>query len=76
MKINPHTYGDIAATGGEPHAIGEIWTTVLWDMTWNIIEQDGVINKDIFNATGEGGNSVAYKLVIEGLKLQPCSPGL
>ena len=74
MKINPHTYADIAATGGEPHAIGEIWTTVLWDMTWNIIEQDG-INKDIFNANGEGGNSVAYKLVIEGLKLQPCSPG-
>ena len=74
MTINPHTYADVATSGGEPHNIGEIWTTVLWDMTWNIIETDG-INKDIFNANGEGGNSVAYKLVIEGLKLQPCSPG-
>ena len=43
-------------------------------MTWFIIQQDG-INKDIFNAKGEGGNTVAYKLVIEGMKLQPCSPG-
>jgi hypothetical protein len=43
-------------------------------MTWFIIQQDG-INKNIFNAKGEGGNTVAYKLVIEGMKLQPCSPG-
>ncbi len=74
MTINPHTYADIAATSGEPHGIGEVWTSVLWDMTWNIIEQEG-INKDIFNTNGGGGNSIAYKLVIEGLKLQPCSPG-
>ncbi|MEO8764657.1 MAG: M36 family metallopeptidase [Ginsengibacter sp.] len=73
MTINPHTYADIA-TAVEEHAVGEIWASVLWDMTWNIIEQEG-INKDIFNANGGGGNSVAYKLVIEGLKLQPCSPG-
>ncbi len=59
---------------GEVHYIGEIWASTLWDMTWFIIQQDG-INKDIFNANGEGGNSVAYKLVIEGMKLQPCSPG-
>ncbi len=74
MDINPHTYADIAATGGEPHAIGEIWTAVLWDMTWFIIEDAG-INPDIFNPEAEGGNSIAYKLVMEGMKLQPCSPG-
>lgn len=74
MTINPHTYADVALSGGEEHNIGEVWASVLWDMTWNIIQMDG-INRDIFNAKGEGGNSVAYKLVIEGLKLQPCSPG-
>ncbi len=74
MSIDPHTYADVAAYGGEPHLNGEIWASALWDMTWFIIQQDG-INKNIFNAQGEGGNTVAYKLVIEGMKLQPCSPG-
>jgi len=73
MSINPHTYANVAVFG-EVHYIGEIWASALWDMTWFIIEQDG-INKDIFNAKGEGGNTVAYKLVMTGMKLQPCSPG-
>ena len=73
--IDPHTYADVAATGGEPHAVGEIWASILWDMTWLIIQDENAINKDIFNAWAPGGNSVAYKLVIEGMKLQPCSPG-
>src|SRR6476620_7802437 len=60
--------------GGEPHAVGEIWASILWDMTWFIIQQDG-INPDIFTPNGIGGNSVAYKLVMLGMKLQPCSPG-
>jgi hypothetical protein len=46
----------------------------LWDMTWAIIQNDG-INKNIYNANGTGGNSVALKLVLEGMKLQTCSPG-
>jgi hypothetical protein len=74
MAINPHTYADVATSGGIPHNIGEVWATVLWDMTWNIIQMDG-INRDIFDSKEEGGNSVAFKLVMEGMKLQPCSPG-
>ncbi|WP_018611675.1 M36 family metallopeptidase [Segetibacter koreensis] len=73
MRINPHTYSDLSKSG-EPHYVGEIWASVLWDMTWNIIQMDG-INRDIFNSKGEGGNSIVYKLVMEGMKLQPCSPG-
>ncbi len=75
MTINPHTYADVATSGGEVHAIGEIWTTMLWDMTWDIIQQDGLINTNFFDATAAGGNTVAMKLMYEGLKLQPCSPG-
>lgn len=74
LSINPWTYGDLAGTGGEVHTIGEIWAATLWDMTWNIIQQDG-INANIFNANGTGGNSVALKLMMLGLKLQPCQPG-
>ncbi len=74
LGINPWTYADLAATGGEVHIIGEIWAATLWDMTWNIIQQDG-INSNLYDANGVGGNSVAMKLVMLGLKLQPCQPG-
>ena len=60
---------------GESHNRGEIWCAVLWDMTWNIINQVNSINPNIFDPAGGGGNTIALKLVTEGMKLQPCSPG-
>ncbi len=58
-----------------PHDRGEIWCAALWDMTWNIINQVGAINPNIFNNAGAGGNTIALKLVTEAMKLQPCNPG-
>ncbi len=72
--INPLTYGKMAATGGEVHKIGEIWCATLWDMTWNLISLEG-INTNIFDPSVVGGNTIALKLVIEGMRLQPCRPG-
>jgi hypothetical protein len=60
----------------DKYDIGELWCSTLWDMTWNIIRQSGKIDPNLFNDTGIGGNTVAMKLVIEGMKYQPCSPGL
>ncbi|MBS1744054.1 MAG: M36 family metallopeptidase [Bacteroidetes bacterium] len=74
MSINPWTYANMASTSGEVHVIGEIWCMALWEMTWEMIQQDG-INTNLFNAAGTGGNSAALKLVTEGMRLQPCSPG-
>ena len=76
MSVNPLTYANlgVAPIGIEVHNIGEVWCMALWEMTWGLIQTDG-INPNMFNSTVAGGNSVAYKLVIEGLKLQPCSPG-
>ena len=74
MSINPWTYAMMAGSGGEVHKIGEIWCTALWEMTWEMIAIDG-INPNIFNPSANGGNSAALKLVIEGMRLQPCSPG-
>ena len=74
MSVNPWTYAMMAGSGGEVHKIGEIWCTALWEMTWEMIAMDG-INPNIFNPSATGGNSAALKLVIEGMRLQPCSPG-
>lgn len=71
--INSQVYA--ASIDAETHNRGEIWCAALWDMTWDIINQVGLITPDIHNASGAGGNVIALKLVTEGMKLQPCSPG-
>lgn len=75
--INNRTYGDI--NDGDisvPHGVGFLWATMIWDMNWNLINngvsQSG-LDLDIFNGTG--GNNLALQLVMDGMKLQPCSPG-
>ncbi len=71
MNINPMTYATITSVS-VPHGVGSVWATMLWDMTWLFIDEYG-FDADIYNGTG--GNNKAMEIVIEGLKLQPCSPG-
>ena len=73
MSVNPLTYSNLP-TVVHPHGTGTIWCTVLWDMTWEIIQTAG-INPSLHNISANGGNAIALKLVTEGLRLQPCSPG-
>lgn len=70
MSINPLTYKDIVAQG--VHARGEVWTLALWEMYWLLVEEYG-FNPDLMGETG--GNNIAVKLAIEGMKLTTCSPG-
>ncbi|AEV98072.1 hypothetical protein A4D02_14455 [Niastella koreensis] len=74
MSVNPLTYSNMAANT-EAHAIGEIWCSAIWDMTWNLVQQQNAITPDLYNSTGNGGNIIAMNLVMTGMKLQPCSPG-
>ncbi|MBL0008108.1 MAG: T9SS-dependent M36 family metallopeptidase [Saprospiraceae bacterium] len=71
MSINPLTYGDVANRFG-PHAIGEVWSQTIWDLTWKMIESEG-FDPDWFN--GNAGNHTAMRLVLEGMRLQGCTPG-
>ncbi|MEM0519413.1 M36 family metallopeptidase [Aequorivita flava] len=71
FAVNNHTYDDIK-TMAIPHGVGEVWATMLWDMTWGIIATVP-FDPDVYY--GNGGNNVALAIVTEGLKLQPCSPG-
>jgi hypothetical protein len=73
FAVNNRVYG--ATIPAQVHDRGEIWCATLWDMTWNIINQVGSITPNLYDAAGTGGNVIALKLVTEGMKLQPCSPG-
>lgn len=71
FAVNDLTYDNIK-TLSVPHGVGSVWATMIWDMTWDLIDKYG-FDPDIYNGTG--GNNIAMSLVIEGLKLQPCGPG-
>ncbi|SIR35272.1 T9SS-dependent M36 family metallopeptidase [Pontibacter lucknowensis] len=71
--VNPHTYASTNnAAISQPHGVGFVWSTMLWDMTWALIDKYG-FDADLYN--GKGGNNMAMQLVIDGLKLQACRPG-
>jgi len=72
FAVNNYTYANTNAGVSVPHGIGFVWCTMLWDMTWAFIDQYGY-DPNVY--TGTGGNNIAMNLVIQGLKLQPCSPG-
>ncbi|MCH2023673.1 MAG: T9SS-dependent M36 family metallopeptidase [Saprospiraceae bacterium] len=77
FAINNYTYGhsNNSATISQPHGVGFIFATVLWDLTWALIDYyGGTPDPDLYNGTG--GNNIAMQLVIEALKIQPCSPGM
>ena len=71
LNVNAHTYDDIK-TESVPHGVGTVWAAMLWEMSWELINEHG-FDPDLY--TGTGGNNIAMNLVIEGLKLQPCAPG-
>lgn len=72
MSVNPLTYETLPSTGGQVHAVGTYWATMIWDLNWFLINEHG-FDSDIYNGTG--GNNIAMQLVIDGMKLQGCSPG-
>ena len=74
MSVNPLTYAHMASNT-EVHFTGEIWCAALWDMTWNIIQQTGAIESNLYNSNAVAGNVIAMRLVFEGMRLQPCRPG-
>ncbi|TXK59711.1 M36 family metallopeptidase [Alkalisalibacterium limincola] len=75
MAVNPSTYGWVADPAiSQPHGIGYVWNTMLWEMYWNLIDKHG-FNPDIYGDWDSGGNNLAMQLVMDGMKFQTCSPG-
>ena len=71
MAINNATY-DRIKTVSVPHGVGYVWATMIWEMTWELIDEYG-FDPDLYHGTG--GNNLSMQLVADGMKLQPCSPG-
>ena len=72
-NVNPFTYDITNNTNlSLPHGMGYVWAQMLWDMTWDLIDEYG-FDPNLYNGTG--GNNIAMQLVTDGLKLQSCSPG-
>lgn len=71
MAVNNYTYNDISSLIA-PHGVGFLWATMLWELQWELINHYG-FDPDLY--AGTGGNNLALQLVVDGLKMQPCSPG-
>lgn len=74
FAVNGFTYDDTNNTAAvsQPHGIGFIWATVLYDLAHAYVQKYG-FDDDFYNGTG--GNNKVMQLVIDGLKLQQCNPG-
>ncbi len=71
MSVSPYTYDDIKATDA-PHPVGEVWTSILWDVYWAFVDLYG-FSTDWADA--DAGNVRAVRLAIDGMRLAPCGPG-
>jgi hypothetical protein len=73
FSVNPATYDFTnRASISKPHGIGFVWASMIWDLNWALIDQYG-FDSDLYSGTG--GNNINMQLVIDGMKLQGCSPG-
>ncbi|WAC01145.1 M36 family metallopeptidase [Lacinutrix neustonica] len=71
FAVNGTDYTDVPSLV-VPHGVGYGFATILWDMTWDLIDPEGY-DSNLY--TGTGGNNIAMALVIEGLKNTANNPG-
>lgn len=83
MNVNPQTYAELSTmwytdTTVTPsverinvHAVGSIWATILWDLTWAYIGKYGY-SSNIYN--GNGGNNKVMRIVLDAIKIDGCDP--
>lgn len=80
FAVNDYTYGDtnglVVYSNGQTiphqHSIGFIWASMLWDLHWNYVDKYGYASDVVANPTSGSGR--VLQLVMDALKLQPCSP--
>ena len=73
LTVNPTTYGDVGSLA-IPRGVGYAWASMLWEVYWNLVDKHG-FNPNIYGDWTTGGNNLAFQLVMDGMKFQPCRPG-
>ncbi|KAI8606814.1 peptidase M36, partial [Chytriomyces sp. MP71] len=60
----------------EVHNIGEVWTSMLYEVLWNMVDVSGwVAPSELIKSQASGkGNADFLSVIIGGMKLQPCNP--
>ncbi len=71
--INGSTY-DTVKGAAEPHGVGYVWASMLWDLYWNQVEVHG-FNPNPYDHWSTGGNNRNIQLVVDGMKFAGCEPG-
>lgn len=71
--VNPATY-DTVKSAAEPHGVGYVWASMLWDLYWNLVDVHG-FNANPYEHWSTGGNNLTIQLVMDGMKLVGCEPG-
>ena len=83
MAVNPSTFGYVLTSAyAEIHAVGFVWCTMLYDLLQSFIDltpmsdniYDGANPTAFVPPLTSGGNNIATRLILEGIKLQPLSP--
>lgn len=75
LAVNNYTYANLNdANISVPHGVGFIWNTMLYEMTAALVQRYG-LNPNPYGAWNTGGNNLANQLIVDGMKIQPCSPG-
>lgn len=72
-SINPLKYSDIQKNQ-EVHAVGEIWTAMLFEVYWNMVNTAGFDKGFRTNPQGSSGNNQFMKTLLAAMKIQPCNP--
>ncbi len=71
FNVSPYTYDDIIGAN-EEHAIGQVWTAVIWDVFWYFVDTYGFDN-DWSNQ--DSGNGKAMRVIMDGVAFVGSSPG-
>ncbi|KAH6583608.1 hypothetical protein BASA61_007939 [Batrachochytrium salamandrivorans] len=72
MDVNPLTYQNVVGEE-DPHRLGAIWATMLWEVYWNFVDAHG-FSANLHDATQKEGNIIFLQLLVGTLMIQPCDP--